>query len=117
MRGAAPAAFTFTVWASVDRPDFEAYLDAKKNNRLSNTSRSLARLVNRLNGFPDTFNLMGTAFQQEDGGPPLLLIHGPQPNNTADHPLILEQRNGIGLDRAMELFAAYGHDMRREAGA
>lgn len=113
MRGAAPAAFMYTVWASLDRPDFEGYLDARKNNRLKNTSRSRARLVNRLSGFPDTSRLMGTAFQQEDGGPPLLLIHGPQPDNSPDHPLIGEQRHGIGVDRMFDLFAQYGHDMGR----
>lgn len=117
MRGGEPAAFMFTVWAALDRPDFEGYIDAKKNNRLNNASRARARLVNRLNTFPDTFKLMGTAFQQDDGGAPLLLIHGPQPDNLADHPLISEQRNGIGLDRALELFATYGHDMRAEAKA
>jgi hypothetical protein len=115
MRGAEPAVFMFTVWASLNRPDFEGYIDARKNNRLNNTSRARARLVNRLNGFPDTFKLMGTAFQQEDGGSPLLLIHGPQPDNSPDHPLIAEQRNGMGFDRALGLFASYGHDMRPEA--
>ena len=117
IRGAEPVAFMFTVWASLNRPDFEGYLDAVRNKRLSNTSRAQARLVNRLNGFPDTFKLMGTAFQQEDGGPPVLLIHGPQPDNNPQHPLINEQRQGIGVDRTLDIFAAYQHDMRRETGA
>jgi hypothetical protein len=112
IRGAQPAAFMYTAWASLNRPDFEGYLDAVRNKRLSNTSRAQARLVNRLSGFPDTFRLMGTAFQQDDGGLPLLLIHGTQPDNDPQHPLIQEQRQGIGVDRTFELFAAYGHDMR-----
>jgi len=114
IRGAEPAAFVFTVWASLNRPDFEGYLDALQNRRLNNKAKAPARLVNRLNGFPDTFKLMGTTFQQEDGGPPLLLIHGPQPDNNPDHPLIPEQRQGIGIDRMLELFAAYQHDMRAD---
>ena len=112
IRGAQPAAFMFTVWASLNRPDFEGYLDAMRNKRLNNVARAQARLVNRLNGFPDTFKLMGTAFQQDDGGPPLLLIHGQQPDNDPKHPLIEQQRQGIGVDRTLELFAAYEHDMR-----
>jgi hypothetical protein len=112
IRGAQPAAFMYTAWASLNRPDFEGYLGAVRNKRLNNTSRAQARLVNRLSGFPDTFRLMGTAFQQDDGGLPLLLIHGPQPDNNPQHPLIQEQRQGIGVDRTLELFAAYGHDMR-----
>jgi hypothetical protein len=111
IRGAFPAAFILTPWASLNRPDFEAYLEAIKDKRLNNMARAPARLVNRLSGFADTFRLMGTAFQQEDAGPPLLLIHGPQPDNRPDHHLIDEQRQGIGVDRVFELFAAYGHNM------
>jgi hypothetical protein len=117
IRGAAPAAFMFTVWASLNKPDFEGYIDAWKNKRLNVAARAPARLVNRLNVYPNTHNLMGTAFQQEDGGPPLLLIHGKQPDNAADHPLIGDQRNGIGMDQVLDLFASYDHDMRAEAGA
>jgi hypothetical protein len=117
IRGAAPAAFMYTAWASLNGADFEGYLDARKNSKLNNAARAQARLVNRISGFPDTNRLMGSAFQQEDGGPPFLLIHGAQSENAADHPLIGEQRNGIGLDRALALFAEYGHDMRVGAGA
>ncbi len=109
--GAVPAAFLYTVWASFDRPDFEGYVDAVRNKRLKNTARARARLVNRLGGFPDTNNLMGTAMQEEDGGPPVLFIHGLQADNRTNHPLIREQREGIGVDRVLELFAAYGHTM------
>ncbi len=112
IRGAQSAAFMYTVWASLNRPDFEAYLDAQRNNRLRNNARAQARLVNRISGFPDTYNLMGSTFQQEDGGAPLLLIHGPQPDNNPQHPLIQEQRQGIDVNRTLDLFAAYGHDMR-----
>ncbi|MDP3738536.1 MAG: DUF2199 domain-containing protein [Hyphomonadaceae bacterium] len=111
INGAAPAAFMYAAWASFNRPDFEGYLDARRNGRLNKTARAQARLVNRLSGFPDTFKLMGSAFQQEDGGPPLLLIHGPQPDNDPNHPLISQQRQGIGVDRMFELFAAYEHNM------
>lgn len=118
MRGAAPAAFMYTVWASVERPSLEAYLAAKQQNTLNNETRFQARLINRIAGHHDTSNLMGVAFQQEDGFPPLLLLAGQQPyTNRPDHPILVEQRQGIGLDRALELFAAYGHDMRPAAPA
>jgi hypothetical protein len=118
MSGASPAAFMYTVWAAVERSDLEAYIAAKAQNTLSNEARFKARLVSRIAGHHDTANLMGLAFQQEDGWPPLLLLAGTQPyTNRPDHPLLQEQRQGIGLDRALELFAAYGHDMRPAAPA
>ena len=118
MRGAEPAAFMYTVWAAVDRASLEAYLAAKQTNTLDNKSRFGARLVSRIAGHHDTSNLMGIAFQQKDGWPPLLLLAGPQPyTNRPDNPIIAEQRQGIDLDRALDLFAAYGHDMRPAAPA
>jgi len=118
MRDASPAAFMYTVWAAVERADLEAYIAAKAQNTLRNEARFKARLVSRIAGHHDTANLMGLAFQQEDGWPPLLLLAGTQPyTNRPDHPLLQEQRQGIGLDRALELFAAYGHDMRPAAPA
>jgi len=112
IRGAMPHAFMYTVWGSLNRPDFEAYLDAKAKGTLNKSARAMARLVNNISGFTTTGGLMGSAFQQEDGGLPILLAHGAQPDNDPNHPLISEQRNGIGVDRMLELFAAYKHDMR-----
>jgi hypothetical protein len=74
MRGASPAAFMYTVWAAVERADLQAYIAAKAQNTLRNDARFPARLVSRIAGHHDTVNLMGLAFQQEDGWPPLLLL-------------------------------------------
>jgi hypothetical protein len=117
MQGAAPAAFMYTAWASLNRPDFEGYLDARRNKRLNNQTKAPARLVNRISGYPDTVNLMGVAFQQEDGGQPLMLVLGQKDDKSESHPLVQEQRNGIGVDRMLELFAHYNHDMRPAAQA
>ena len=118
IRGASPAAFMYTVWAAVDRASLEAYLAAKQMGTLNNETRFGARLINRIAGHHDTSNLIGVAFQQEDGWPPVLLLAGPQPyTNRPDHPILAEQRQGIGFDRTLELFAAYGHDMRAAASA
>lgn len=112
MHGAEPSAFVHTVWASLDRDDFERFVDAYRTGNIDEKMRVRARLVNRVGGFPDTFNLMGSAFPQADRGPPLLLIHGIQTPEHTNHPLMVEQRNGINVDRMLELFAAYQHDMR-----
>jgi hypothetical protein len=113
IKGAGTWAFVFTCWASLNRPDFEGYVAAVRNGTLNGKARAPARLVNRLSGFSiDTFSLMGSAFQQEDGGAPLLLIHGPQEGALANHSILTEQREGITLDRMFELYAAYGHEMR-----
>lgn len=111
IRGAEPSAFMFTAWASMDRPDFEQFVTAYRTGKLTQDVRVPARLVNRVGGFPDSYNLMGSAFQQADGAPPVLMIHGLQAPQNGDHMLLHDQRYGIGMERMLELFEAYGHDM------
>lgn len=118
IKGATPAAFMYTVWASVDRIHFQNYVEAWRNGTLANLRQFSARLVNRLGGHHDTANLVGVAFEENDGQLPMLLLTGPQPyTNRPDHPLLTEQRHGIGFDRVLELFVAYNHDMRPAANA
>lgn len=115
IHGAAPMVFMFTGWANVMPEDFKAYVHARNTNTLNNNVQFPARLINRLAGYHDTANLVGAAFQQEDGAPPLFLLTNAQPfTNRPDHPLILDQRHGIGFDKMMELFAIYGHSMNAE---
>jgi hypothetical protein len=118
MRGASPAAFMYTVWASIDRIHFENYVKARNEGKLSNLRQFSARLLNRLGGHHDTSNLVGISHEENDGELPLLLLGGPQPyTNRPDHPILTEQRQGIGFDRMLELFQAYNHDMRAAASA
>lgn len=112
IRGAEPAAFMYTVWASLNQAEFEVYVDDARRSELRANARAPARLVNNINGYVNSGGLMGSALHQEDGGYPVLLLHGPQPDNDPNHTLLSDQRNGIGVDRMLELFAAYGHDMR-----
>lgn len=116
--GASPAAFMYTVWAAVERKHLEAYVRAKATGSMNTSHKFGARLINRIAGYHDTANLVGLAYQQDDGWPPMLVLQGPQPyTNRPDHPLLAEQRFGIGVDRMLDLFAQYGHDMRASATA
>ena len=111
--GAPPWAFMFTLWGALGVESFKAYVEARKSGNIQPGTKARALIANQLAGFKDiTLNLQGTAFLDPDNGPPILLIHGPQPDTRSIHPLISEQRNGISIDRMFELFAAYDHDMR-----
>ena len=118
IRGAQPAAFMYTVFAAVDRIHFENYVRARNEGKLANLRQFSARLLNRLAGHHDTSNLVGVLHDENDGELPMLLLSGPQPyTNRPDHPILTEQRHGIGFDRMIELFQAYNHDMRAAASA
>ncbi|MBI1358856.1 MAG: DUF2199 domain-containing protein [Alphaproteobacteria bacterium] len=111
IQGIESPALLLSVWGSVDRTNFDAYVAAVRNNTLNDRAHAPARLVNRIAGFPDTFGLMGAAIQQP-GEPPLLLVLNGADNKPSDHPLIHEERNGITLDRLFDIYAENGHDMR-----
>lgn len=117
IRDAAPAALVFTVWASLTRPEIEAYAASRSIHGARSTAHLNARLLSRIAGYAETSNLSGIALQQADGTLPLLLVTGPQPGANPSHALITDQGNGIGLDRALEIYAAYGHDMRGHLSA
>jgi hypothetical protein len=111
--GAPPWAFMFTIWGALGIDTFKSWIEARKTGRIEPGMKAKALIANQLAGFKDTtLNLKGTAFLDPDNGPPILLIHGPQPDTRSNHPLISEQRNGISIDRMFDLFTAYGHDMR-----
>ena len=116
MQGSGPIVFMYSVWGAMNRPDFEAFVKATLDKTMNGKVHAPGRLANNISGYTSSANLMGTAFQQDDGGYPLLLLHGQQDANDPNHLLLHEQRHGISLDRALELFAAYGHDMRSAAG-
>lgn len=117
IRDAAPAALMFTVWASLTRSEMEAYAASRKSAGARAAGQLNSRLLSRIAGYVETSNLSGIAFQQADGALPLLLIAGPQPGANPGHALIADQGKGIGLDRALEIYAAYGHDMRGHLSA
>lgn len=111
IQGIESPALLLSVWGSVDRTNFDAYITAVRNNMLNDKAHMPARLVNRIGGFPDTFGLLGAAIQQPNE-PPLLLVLNGADGQPSDHPLIHEQRNGIPFDRLFAIYAENGHDMR-----
>ena len=61
---------------------------------------------NRLNGYPDTLNLKCQVRPRDGRQRPHIELE------STEHPLALEQRNGITFDRLLEIYAANGHDLR-----
>jgi hypothetical protein len=99
----------------MDRMDFQGYVDAAKTNKLRSWAGVRAQMANRLSGFPPTDGLTGTAVHEEGSNWPVLLVRGFQRPDRAGHPLLKEQESGIGMDRVLDLFAVYGHDMKAAA--
>jgi hypothetical protein len=97
--------FLWGVWVRVwqkDYDEFADHYDAKDKERLIGPYK--ARLSNKLLGYdPGTLNLKCTLRVQPVGSRPLLMIDEPE------HPLGIEQRNGITLVRARQMSALVRH--------
>jgi hypothetical protein len=97
--------FLWGAWARVwqrDYEEFAAHYHSEGREKLIGPYK--VRLCNKLPGYgPETLNLKCTLKVQPVGTRPLLVIDEPE------HPLAIEQRNGITLTRARQISALVRH--------
>jgi hypothetical protein len=89
-------AFRYGVWTSLGEESFSEVLalwdDPRQDGR-----EYFGWLSNRLRGYPDTLNLKATVHTRTGGLRPTILLA------PSDHPLALEQRSGITMERVREI--------------
>ena len=95
--------FSFGVWATLSRDNFDIYLDAFDDGIYSDMGPWFGWFSNDLKVFGSTINLKARVHPQlERQRPAVSLID-------ADHPMAIAQGDGISPERALELYAFYGH--------
>jgi hypothetical protein len=110
IRGAGGAMFSFGVWSSLSRANFMRYVETFDAGEQAGLGPWFGWFSNRLKGYPDTLNLKCHVHPRGGSLRPTL---APEPT---DHPLAREQRDGITLDRLLDLYALNGHDLRPALG-
>lgn len=98
--------FGFGAWATLSRKNFDLYLDTFDSGEQAGLGPWFGWFSNRLNGYPDTLNLRSQVRPRDGRQRPYIELE------SAEHPLALEQRNGITFDRLLEIYAANGHELR-----
>jgi len=96
--------FRYGVWATLSKTNFDLYLRTFDSMQVE-LGPLFGWFSNRLKGYPDTTNLKCQIRPQDKRNGPAIEL---QPS---EHPLSLEQRNGITLDRLLEIYALNGHDL------
>ena len=100
--------FGFGVWSTLSRPNFERYVDTfDSGGEHAELGPWLGWFSNRLAGYPDTLNLKCRLHFQADRQRPKIELE------PTEHPLAVEQRDGMTFDRLLEIYAINGHDIRR----
>ena len=95
--------FGYGVWSSLSKEKFELYREHWDHPASDGVGPWFGWFSNRLKAYPETLNLKCRVHPQDGGQRPLLEL---QPG---DHPLTLDQRQGITVERLLENYAANGH--------
>src|SRR6202035_3427906 len=98
--------FGFGVWSTLSRENFLRYVTTFDSGEQDGLGPWFRWFCNRLKGYPDTLNLKCQVHPKSGRQRPRVLLE------STPHPLAVEQRLGITLDRLLELLATNGHDIR-----
>lgn len=92
-----PEPLVWGVWVSLDKPDFEQWVSVFDASERSHLGPYPGRLETALPLYLDTLQLEVLVRLRDNGLRPLVELE------PGDHPLVVEQRQGINIDRAVEL--------------
>jgi len=89
--------FAYGVWVSLSKSNFECAARLWDNPERIHAPLYFGWLSNSIYGYPDTLNLKTNVHTREVGMRPLIELE------PTDHPLAVEQRNGITMARVREI--------------
>ena len=103
--GGAGSFFGFGVWTSLSPVNFATYAETFNDGTQGALGPWFGWLSSQLKGYPDTFLLKVMVRPQNERRRPEIELE------PTSHPLALEQREGLTLDRILQLYALNGHDI------
>ncbi len=95
--------FSWNVWVSLSEASFTEWVKAFDMTHRSHVGPFFGWLNVRLPLYPDTVNLKTAVRLRDHGIRPYIEIE------PGDHPLALEQRNGISVERVAEIYSRVVH--------
>lgn len=98
--------FSWGVWVSLSPASYEKWRACFHEKKRSHVGPFFGWLNTPLKPYPDTLNLKTHVHLRDDGIRPFIELE------PTDHPLAVEQRNGITVERVAEIYAMMMH--RRE---
>jgi hypothetical protein len=95
--------FMWGVWASLSDKNYCRMIELWHDPKIVDEPSYFGWLANKLPGYPDTLNLKSNVQSEDVESRPFITLE------LTDHPLALEQRNGITYARVQELAALTSH--------
>ncbi|HWE73121.1 MAG TPA: DUF2199 domain-containing protein [Stellaceae bacterium] len=91
--------FVWGVWVSVSQASFDRILDLWDATNRASEPAKFGWLCNAIPGYPTTLGLKTNLHLRSDGVRPAIVLE------PTDHPLAVEQRHGVTLERIEEIVA------------
>jgi hypothetical protein len=104
--GGGGADFGFGVWSSLSADNFKIYWDGFSNEDYKDPGPWFGWFSSNVKGYPDALSLKCQVDPMQNGQRPLIELE------ECEHPLSIEYHNGMTFDRALELHAINGHDLK-----
>jgi hypothetical protein len=95
--------FSWGVWVSLSKDSFHQFIRHFDQPKRSHIGPFFGWLSAALPLYPDTLSLKTRVHLRDDGIRPYIELE------PTDHPLAVEQRNGIPVSRVAEIYAYYQH--------
>jgi hypothetical protein len=95
--------FSWGVWVSLSEKNFRTWLENFDQQHRSHLGPFFGWLNAWLKPYPETVNLKTHVHLRDHGVRPWIELE------PTDHPLAIEQRNGISIDRVAEIYAIMMH--------
>jgi hypothetical protein len=105
--GSGGRSFGYGVWSTPSRKNFLLYQETFDSGEQGDLGPWFGWFSNRLEGYPDSLNLKCQVHPRAGRQRPWVELEA------TDHPLALEQRNGISFDRLVEILELHGHGLDR----
>ena len=95
--------FVWGVWSSLSKESFRRALELWVSDPAEDEPSRFGWLSNNIEGYPATLNLKTNVHFRKGRSRPRIVLE------PTDHPLTIEQRNGITIERVQEIAAALQH--------
>jgi hypothetical protein len=95
--------FTYGVWVSLSAKNFRRFEELFESKDPVTEPPYFGWFSNRIDGYPETLNLKARVMLRQHPLRPLIELE------PGDHPLAVDQRNGITIDRVLKILEAHRH--------
>jgi hypothetical protein len=95
--------FGYGVWSSLSKANFELYENTFRSGKQAELGPWFGWFSNSLKGYPETMHLKCNVHPRNENQRPTIELE------PTDHPLAIEQREGITINRLFEIYEINGH--------